>query len=231
MNIFKKISVKTINAVSIFLIVLVFLVVSFFSYRTLLKIDTDENQVIHSYQVITNIDTLISDLENMETGQRGYVITGQKSFLEPYNTSSANLTDTFSTLQKMTIDNPVQQQNLLVMKPLIDAKVADLQNSILLRTNSGFNVALADVLTTKGKEIMDSIRVIVSNMHTEESSLLQSRTDDLIKINATAGTVIIWGSIIGFIFYLLVNYIISKFVIGEIVQKPLLEREQKALEE
>jgi PAS domain S-box-containing protein len=229
MNIFKKISVKTINAILIFSITLVFLIVSYLSYQTLLKIDVDENQVIHSYKVITSINTLISDLENMETGQRGYVITGQKNFLEPYNTYSSDVDKTFKILQNLTIDNSIQQQNLSKVKILIDAKVADLQNSILLRTNSGFNAALADVLTNKGKQIMDSIRLIVINMQTEESILLQLRTDDLIKINATAGTVIIWGSIIGFIFYLLINYIISKFVIGEIVQKPLLEKEKAAL--
>jgi len=229
MNIFKKISVKTINAISIFSIVLVFLVVSFFSYRTLLNIDVDENQVIHSYQVITNINVLISDLENIETSIRGYVITGQDIFLEPYNTYLPDIDKTFKNLQKLTIDNPIQQQRLSVVEPLITAKLSNAKEDMLARTNSGFNAAQTLVSNTKGKQIMDSIRVIVIDMQTEESRLLQLRTDDLIKINATAGMVIIWGSIIGLIFYLLVNYIISKFVIGEIVQKPLLEKEKRAL--
>jgi len=58
MNIFKKISVKTINAISIFSIVLVFLIVGFVSYKSMLQIDVDEIWVIHTYQVSTNLDVL-----------------------------------------------------------------------------------------------------------------------------------------------------------------------------
>jgi Osmosensitive K+ channel histidine kinase len=231
MNSFKKLSVKFINAVSIFSIVLVFLIVAGVCYQSLLKIDTDEYWEIHSYQVSGNIDILLSDLENMETGQRGYIITGQQSFLAPFNSGFADVNKTFLILQKLTSDNSVQQKNLAQMKPLIDAKITDMQNSISLRTNEGLDAAQAHVLTDKGKQIMDSIRAIVANMQTEEASLLQIRTKDLAQINAMAESIIIWGSIIGFLFYLLVNYIISKFVIGEIVQKPLMEEILKANKE
>ena len=224
MNPFKKISVKFINAVSIFSIVLVFLVVAFFCYQSMLKIDTDEYWEIHSYQVSSNIDVLLSDLENMETGQRGYVITGQDSFLEPYRAGLVDVNKELQILQNLTSDNAVQQKSLSLMKPLIDAKIADLENSISLRTNSGITVAIAGVSTDKGKQIMDSIRVIVADMQTEEASLLQVRTENLAQVNHMAESIIIWGSIVGFLFYLLVNYIINKFVIGEIVQKPLLDK-------
>ena len=164
----------------------------------------------------------------METGQRGYVITGNESFLEPYNTALPDVGKIFQTLQQLTTDNLVQEQNLSALKPLIDAKLADLQNSISLRTNEGFGAAQADVLTDKGKQIMDSIRVIVANMQTEESGLLQVRTNDLARVNAMAELTIGWGAIIGLLFALLVNYIIYKFVIGELVEKPFFEKEKRA---
>jgi signal transduction histidine kinase len=231
MALLRKFSVKVLNAVLIFLIVVVFFVVFFVCYQSLLRIDTDEFWVIHSYQVSANIDVLISDLENMETAQRGYVITGQENFLDPYNAALPDVNKTFQTLQGLVTDNPVQEQSLSAMKPLIDAKIADLQNSILLRTSAGFNAAQADVSTDKGKQIMDSIRAIVASMRTEESGLLKTRTDDLTQINSTAESIIIWGSIIGLLFYLLVNYIINRFVIGEIVRKPLLDDALKANKE
>ncbi len=231
MNLLKKLSVKFINAVSIFSVVLVFLVVAFVCYQSMLKIDTDEYWEIHSYQVSSNINVFLSDLENMETGQRGYVITGQESFLQPYNAGLADVNKELQILQNLTSDNAVQQKNLSLIKPLLDAKIADLENSISLRTNSGFTVAMADVSTDKGKQIMDSIRAIVINMQTEEAGLLQVRTKDLAEVNSMAESIIIWGSVIGFLFYLLVNYIINKFVIGEIVQKPLMEEILKANKE
>jgi len=231
LNPFKKMSVKLINAISIFSIVLVFLVVAVVSYKSMLQIDVDEIWVIHSYQVSTNLNVLMSDLENIETSVRGYVITGQDIYLGPYNTYLPDIDKTFTTLDNLTIDNPLQQKNLSDIKPLIDEKKANIQEAITLRKNIGLNSTIAYVSIGNGKKIMDSIRIIVATMQKEESRLLQIRTDDLTKINVLTKNTIIWGSIIGFLFYLLVNYIINKFVIGDMVRKPLLEREQKALEE
>jgi signal transduction histidine kinase len=231
MAVFKKISVKTLNAILIFLIVAIFLVVFFICYQSLTRIDTDEYWVIHSYQVQGGLDTLISDLENMETGERGYVITGQEIFLQPYTAALPRVSANFQTLQGLTKDNPIQQQYLSQMQPLIAAKLADLQNNISLRTNAGFASAQASIAMDQGKVIMDSIRAIVANMQTEEASLLQVRTNDLTQTNAVTKEIILWGSIIGFLFYILVNYIIYKFVIGEMVRKPLLEEALKANKE
>jgi signal transduction histidine kinase len=197
----------------------------------LLRIDTDEYWVIHSYQVQGNLDDLMSDLENMETGERGYVITGQTSFLQPYTDASPDVAIQFQALQTLTTDNAVQQQSLATMQPLIAAKRADFQNIISLRTNDGFAAAQADVATDKGKQIMDSIRTIVANMQTEETGLLQTRTNDLTHVNTMTESIVLWGSIIGLLFALLVDYIINTFVIGEIVQKPLLDAALKANKE
>jgi len=224
----KKLSFKTLNAILIFLIVGIFLLIFLFCYQSLRRIDTDEYWEIHSYQVQGNLTKLISDLENMETSQRGYVITGQESFLEPYTANLPDVSVNFQALQGLTSDNTTQQQYLSQMKPLIAAKFADLKNSISLRTNLGFSVAQADVMTDKGKVLMDSIRAIVLNMQTVESNLLQVRTKDLAQTNSIAELIIIWGSILGFIFYLFVNYIINNFVIGKIVKKSLLIKEQQA---
>jgi signal transduction histidine kinase len=228
---FKKMSVKVLNSVLIFLIVAMFLVGFFICYQSLLRINTDEYWVIHSYQVIGDTNNLLSDLENMETAQRGYVITGQQSFLEPYTTSLPDVDKQFQALQVLTADNAVQQQYLSTMKPLIAAKIAWVQNDISLRINEGFSAAQADVATDQGKVILDSIRAVVANMQTEETGLLQTRTNDLTQTNAMTESIVIWGSIIGLLFALLVDYIINKFVIGEIVQKPLLDAALKANKE
>ena len=231
MDIFKKFSVKTLNTVLIFVIVGIFLVVSLLCYQSLRRIDTDEYWEIHSYQVTGDINNLLSDLENMETAQRGYVITGQQSFLEPYTTSLPDVDKQFQALQDLTADNAVQQRYLSTMKPLIAAKIAWVQNDISIRTNKGFIAAQADVATDQGKVIMDAIRVVMANMQTEEAGLLQTRTNDLAQTNAVTEAIVIWGSIIGLLAALLVDFIINRFVIGEIVQKPLLDAALKANKE
>jgi len=227
MNRIKKLSVQTLNAVLIFFVVAIFLVVLFVCYWSLTQIDTDEYWVLHSYQVQGKLDALISDLENTETGERGYIITGQTSFLQPYTDALPDVAIQFQALQTLTVDNAIQQQSLAAMQPLIAAKLAALQADISLRTNDGFSAAQADVATDKGKQIMDSIRAIVANMQTEEASLLLVRTNDLSHVNAMTEEIVIWGSILGFLIALLINYIIYRFVIGEVVKKPLLVKEQQ----
>jgi signal transduction histidine kinase len=231
MNIFKKFSVKTLNVILIFLIVAIFLVVSFLCYRSLLRIDTDEYWEIHSYQVVGSLDVLISDLENMETGERGYIITGQEIFLQPYTAALPDVEVRIKALQELTADNATQQQSLSTMQPLVVAKLADLQSLISLRKNDGFTIAQAEVTTDKGKVTMDAIRVVVTNVQTTEAGLLQTRTNDLSQTNAATKLIVLWGSFIGFLFALLVNYIIYRFVIGEMVRKPLLEEALKANKE
>jgi signal transduction histidine kinase len=167
----------------------------------------------------------------METGERGYIITGREIFLQPYNAAFPDVYTQVTALRGLTADNAMQQQYLSDMKPLIDAKIADLQYNISLRTNEGFGAAQASISTDKGKKIMDSIRTVVANMQTEEASLLQVRTNDLSKVNAETKSIVIWGSIIGLLLYLLVNYIIYEFVIGELVRKPLLDEALKANKE
>jgi len=227
----KKLSVKTLNSTLIFIIVFVFLTVSSACYYSLRRIDTDEFWEIHSYQVSENINILLLNMEDMETGQRGYIITGHQNFLEPYDAGYNNITNTFSILQKLTIDNPVQQNNLITLKVLIDEKVTELKDSMSLRTNIGFDAAKDHILIGNGKKKMDSIRVLIAKMQTEESRLLKIRTEDLTKINKITELIIIIGSIIGFLFYLLVNYIINNFVIGKIVKKSLFDKEQQANKE
>jgi len=224
----KNLSVATLNAILIFAVVAIFLAVLFICYRSLLQIDTDEYWVLHSYQVQGNLEILISDLENMETSERGYVITGQESFLDPYTISLPDVDKTFQALQIMTADNAAQQQSLSTMKPLITAKLANLQSTISLRMTAGFSAAQANVSSDVGKQIMDSIRTIVATMQAKESGLLSTRTNDLTKTNAMAESIILWGGIIGLLCALLINYIIYKFVIGEVVKRPFLEKEKRA---
>jgi signal transduction histidine kinase len=231
MAIFKKLSVKTLNAVLISLIVAIFLVVFIFCYQSLLRIDADESQVSHSNQVLGNINLMMSDLENMETGERGYVITGQEAFLQPYTAALPDVNEQVQTLEVLTKNDPAQQQYLSAIKPLIAERLADFQTIISLRTNEGFAAAQANVSTDKGKVIMDSIRAVVANMQSTETTLLQAHTNNLTHVNAMAELIVIWGSIIGLLCAILVDYIINRFVIGEMVRKPLLEEALKANKE
>ena len=142
MDLLKKLSVNTINTFLISLIVIVFMIPIVFSYSTILKRIDNSSWESHTRDVIVSIDNLNSDLENAETGQRGYIITGQEEFLQPYNSALPDIDKSFKELQVLTKDNSIQQERLIRMRPLIDAKLAELKNTIGIRRDKGFDAAL-----------------------------------------------------------------------------------------
>src|SRR4051812_13581545 len=74
----------------------------------------------HTYEVIANLETAISLLVDAETGQRGYVITGDEGFLEPYNAATPHIEATLGELRRLTSDNPSQQRRI----PELEQRVA-----------------------------------------------------------------------------------------------------------
>lgn len=230
MKLFKKLPIGIINAILIFSIVAVFSVIIVISSLSVFRLVDNNLLERHTYEVMISIDAVISDLQNAETGQRGYVLTGRAEYLEPYTTASQVLSSDLQNLQDLINDNPAQQERLSRMRPLIDEKIADLQISVVLRNVGGFNEALKGVLTEKGKQIMDSIRLIVTEMKGEESNLLQIRLADTDKTITTLKDVLLFGGMAGLLFYLLVNYIIGHFIIEGLIKKPIFQREKQLLE-
>ena len=230
MNFFKKIPIGVINGFLIFLIVGVFLALTFVSYKSIFRIVDNTSWERHTYDVITNVDDLFIDLLNAETGQRGYVITGQDTFLEPYNLALQNIDKNFQIIQELTKDNPQQQKYLSDMRPFIDAKIAELKSTILLRKDNGINAAIADISLGQGKQTMDSIRTIMNSMETEEFSLLKVRLADTEQTTNTTKNILLWGGLIGLLFYVLISYIIEKFVIEDLVKKPIFLKEKQLLQ-
>ena len=72
----------------------------------------DAQWVAHTHAVLTKLATILSQVEDVETGQRGYLLTGVASFLEPYNAAVPALAQTLQELRALTADNPHQQRRL-----------------------------------------------------------------------------------------------------------------------
>lgn len=228
-NIFKKFQVQLINAGLIFLIVASFLVILFVSYTSIIKLLDNNYWESRTYEVIIKADALISDLQNAETGQRGYVITGEEAFLDPYTEALQNVYNDFQNLNNLTKDNPAQQKRVADMKPLIDLKLLELSDNIALRKYKGMAPAIAEVSTGASKKTMDSIRQIETDLKNEELKLLEQRKFNSQQTATETQLVLLWGGAASFLLYLLINYIISKFVIKDLVSRPFLIKEKQAV--
>ncbi|MBL8508999.1 MAG: methyl-accepting chemotaxis protein [Chitinimonas sp.] len=129
----------------------------------------------HTYAVLGQLDSVATLLKDAETGQRGYLLTGQERYLEPYVLAVRKLDNTLQALQQATRDNPAQQQRLQQVRQATVNKLAELKQTIDLRRDAGQQAAIALVLTDQGKRDMDALRHLLAEMEAEERALLQQR--------------------------------------------------------
>ena len=132
--------------------------------------------VTHTRTVLLDLESLLACMIDAETGQRGFLLVHQDSYLEPYNHSLAFSHDQIQTLRQLIWD-PAQQKNLDRLEPLMKAKFDELAQSITLEQRGDHVGALQMVASNSGKNTMDEIRSTVRVMQDAETSLFQQRED------------------------------------------------------
>lgn len=128
-----------------------------------------------SYDARSQIQSVFSLMQDAETGQRGYVITGQPAFLEPYETARAHVAEQLDGLDELFVGEPTQIARLERLRVHVNAKLADLERSIEARRGVGAEAAIAIVSTGRGRRIMDEIRAVEREMIREEARDLEAR--------------------------------------------------------
>jgi CHASE3 domain sensor protein len=114
------------------------------AYSSISKLTTISQWVTHTHEVLEHIAGVLSALKDAETGQRGYVITGEDAFLEPYHTGSGEAANIVKELRKLTADNPNQQKRIDAAEPIVAAKLAELKQTIDLRRSGNLEGAKAN---------------------------------------------------------------------------------------
>jgi CHASE3 domain sensor protein len=166
------------------------------SYRSFAKLATSSEWVTHTHQVLEHISGLYGQLKDAETGQRGYVITGDEAFLEPYQTGSVSVANVLKELRQLTADNPNQQKRLDAAEPLIAAKLAELKETIDLRRKGDLDGTAKIVKGGEGKRYMDELRRTLDEMDSEERGLLAQRAEEAEAATHSAQSVIVFGTLL-----------------------------------
>ncbi|PSN78805.1 two-component system sensor histidine kinase/response regulator, partial [filamentous cyanobacterium CCP4] len=147
------------------------------AYRTTTRLIRNAEREKTSYQVLGYLDELEAELANAETGQRGYLITGQAQYLEPYNQAVAEVDALYDALGRLTRDDPAIYNRLLELRPLIDARLDRLREGIQRRNAGGFAAAQGFVLTDEGRQLMEQLRDQIADLRLEEEDLLEERAE------------------------------------------------------
>lgn len=144
-----------------------------FSYYSIDKFFKSEQWLEHTSIVRGKLESIISSMKDAETGQRGYLLTGNEVFLEPYRNSERLVRSAFDTVQMLTADNAAQQAEFKGLKQLIDSKFELLKNTIEQKRGGG-KVSLEVLLM--GKSYMDRARTTVTRMENREETLFAVRS-------------------------------------------------------
>jgi methyl-accepting chemotaxis protein len=176
---------------------LTLVLIALVSYRNTSRLIENDMLVAHSHEVRTELADLLSQLKDAETGQRGYLITGADNYLEYYQSALGAIKGTFDGVRTLIADNHDQQRRLAAALPLINAKLAELKQSIDLRRTQGFDAAAKVVLASGGKTAMDQIRAIIAEADQEEADLLKRRAEGARSSADMTLTIILWGGLFG----------------------------------
>jgi signal transduction histidine kinase len=143
-------------------------------YWSFIKQKETSERVNRSQQILQKLENILSSVTDAETGQRGYLLTGRESYLEPYNLAINTVDRQIAALKTLAVTDPPQQQQLFILEPLIAKKFAELQKTISLRRNKEFEAAIQVVLTDQGKELMDRIRTALQQLQGQQYEQLQT---------------------------------------------------------
>jgi len=169
---------------SFVLAVLVLLLAGLGAYRQGRRNVAAEQLVRHTFQVRGELNTTLSLMQDVETGSRGYVISGEESYLEPFNNAVQLVPQEIQRLRQLTADNPEQQRRLDALEPLISLRVRTAEADIVARRTRGPSAAEQTLSAGQGKRSMDAIRGTIAEMAAAENRLLEHRSDELRASNA-----------------------------------------------
>jgi PAS domain S-box-containing protein len=131
----------------------------------------------HTHAVLNGMDNLSSALTSAESSQRGYLLTGDKAFLQPYAEMHDRVSSQFEKLRKISVLDAAQR-HLDVLAPLLMAELTELTHSIDLRRQQGAPDPLAIGRGAEGKRLMDAIRVEIAGFIQAEENLLTQRENE-----------------------------------------------------
>ena len=163
---------------------------SFISIRNLVK---SSELVAHSNDVIFKTNQIISHLKDAETGQRGYLLTGEEVFLEPTVGAKAKAIDLINEVAAETKDNPFQQKNLEKLRIIVERRLDMIMQLVEVRAKGG-DISVSALL--QGKDQMDDARSLIKMMQSEEARILQERTAQLNKFAGYTPILIVVAAII-----------------------------------
>ncbi|HEY2434072.1 MAG TPA: response regulator [Vicinamibacterales bacterium] len=148
------------------------------TYRAATVQMTAGRSVTRSMTMLQRLDDFLSTMKDAETGQRGYLLTGEERYLGPYTAAKAAIGPQLEALNNGAQDAEVERQRLGRVRELADEKMTELAETIALRQAGRNDEARALVMTDSGRNTMDGLRQALGEVATDERQRVADRQAD-----------------------------------------------------
>ena len=128
--------------------------------------------VDHTHEVLTKLEELSTDILSVQTGVRGFALTGLDPFLKAYEEGRIEISQDLEKLRQLVADNPVQLRRAGQLEPLVRQALEILQAHVDTRRARGLAAVAADVATGEGKRAVDAVLQLIKQMQNDEHRLL-----------------------------------------------------------
>ncbi|WP_144957930.1 methyl-accepting chemotaxis protein [Pseudomonas oryzihabitans] len=180
------------------------------SYRGFSAMREASDWNVHTYEVLNQIDDILGSVINIETGMRGFVITGKSTFLAPLESGQQALAKRTQTLIELTADNPRQQARIADLRRLQGAWLQEDIEPLLAQRRALNQAVLPDealavrVGEGRDKAKMDDMRALLATMREEESHLLEQRNQTMDDSNRNLMLTLIGGGLVATVLALII---------------------------
>ncbi|HWV60963.1 MAG TPA: response regulator [Sphingopyxis sp.] len=192
------------------LVVLFFIISGTVAYYNIRVMRDDAASIAQTHDVIASLDELFSTLQDAETSQRGFLLTGSEQYLAPYEAAVARVGSNLDTVASFVRDNPRQHARMATLRRHSSSKLAELRQTIDLRRSNGLAAALDVVATNRGKGDMDAIRAQLDLLRQDAERLRQVRIDEMAVAHRTAWVSAVLSCLLGIILTFAVGFLIRR---------------------
>jgi PAS domain S-box-containing protein len=160
------------------LVLAILLINALVSYSATRRLIDNERLVGHTHEVLSELQDVMSTMDDAETGERGYILTGEKSYLEPYQSAVGAIHARVEKLAQLTADNPNWQAHLPALEREIAGRLDNLKSQIDRRKTGHADGARQIVMSDVGERQMDVVRHDIAGMESEENDLLERQSEE-----------------------------------------------------
>jgi len=190
--------------------VVILLVVGTFSYRTILMSDESDRWVRHTHEVLETLHNFAADMARIESSDRGFVWTGEESYIESYRASILSAKNDETAVRSLTKDNPTQQLELPGLEALMAQKIQLGDLIITLRRTKAVLAAADAIGSGRSQQITTDYSGIVSAMQDEELRLLLLRNVEAKQRLDQTKLVLLVGTVLGVLIAVASGWIVCR---------------------